>query len=90
MHFFTFFVGLFSWPVMQYKVSPTNSVWSLMDGTPTKLWKTNPNGSPKLLIRISSLVPYRIIWGHDALRSMEREMLLVLDCPNTCKGLNKS
>ncbi len=37
MHLFRFFVGLFGWPMMQYKVSPTNSVWSLMDGRPTKI-----------------------------------------------------
>jgi len=30
-----------------------------------KLWKANPNGSPKLLMGVRSLVPYRPIWGND-------------------------
>jgi hypothetical protein len=71
--------------MMQYKVSPTNSVWSLMDGPPTKLWKTNPNGSPKLPIGIPSLILYRIIWGHDALRSMERENVISVRLPKYVK-----
>jgi len=61
MHLFRSFVDLSGWPMMQYKVSPTNSVWSLMDGLLTKLWKVNLDGSLKLPIGIPSLVPYRII-----------------------------
>jgi len=48
MHLFKFFVDLLVWLVMQYKVSPTNLVWSPIDAPLIRLWKTNPNGSPKL------------------------------------------
>jgi hypothetical protein len=56
-----------------------------MDGPPTKLWKTNPNGSPKLPTGIPSLVPHRIILGHDALRSMERENVISVGLPKYVK-----
>jgi hypothetical protein len=61
---------------MQYKVSPTNLVWSLIDGLPIRLWKANIGGSPKLPIGVPSLVLYRPIWGNDALRSVEREKFI--------------
>jgi hypothetical protein len=61
---------------MQYKVSPTNLVWSSIDGFPIKLWKANPNSSLKLLTRVLSPIPYCPIWGNDALRLMEREKFI--------------
>ncbi len=71
MHMFRFFVDLLGWPVMQYKVSPTNLVWSSIDGPWIKLWNANVDGSPKLPTRVLSLVLYRSIWGSDASRSEE-------------------
>jgi hypothetical protein len=59
--------------MMQYKVSPTYPMWSLIDGLPIRLWKANPNNSPKLSIRVPSHVLYHPMWGNDALRSVERE-----------------
>jgi len=59
--------------MMQYKVSPIDLVWSSIDGPLIRLWKVNPNGSPKLPTRILSPVLYHPIWGNDALRSMEKE-----------------
>jgi hypothetical protein len=50
-----------------------------MDGPPIKFWKINPNGSPKLFIKILNLVPYCPILGHDALRSMEREKFISVE-----------
>ncbi len=32
MHLFWFFVDEVMWPIMQYKVSPTNALWSPKDG----------------------------------------------------------
>jgi hypothetical protein len=40
---------------MQYKVFPTNFVWSLVDVPLIRLWKANPDGSPKLLMSVPSL-----------------------------------
>jgi hypothetical protein len=54
-------------------------------GPQPKLWKTNPNGSPQLPIGIPSLVPYCIIWSHDALRSMERENVISVGLPKYMK-----
>jgi hypothetical protein len=70
MHLFRFFVDFSSWLVMQYKVSPIDLVWSPIDGPLIRLWKVNPNGSPKLLTRVPSLVLYCPIWGNNASRSM--------------------
>jgi hypothetical protein len=76
MHFFKFFVNLFNWPVMQFKVSQTNSVWSAMEGLPIQLWKANVDGSPKLPSWVPSLVSYHPIWGHDAMRLVGREKFI--------------
>jgi hypothetical protein len=42
------FVDSSSWPMMQYKVSLIDSVWSFTKGPLIQLWKTNVDGSPKL------------------------------------------
>jgi hypothetical protein len=34
------------------------------------------DGSPKLLTKVPNLVPYRPIWGHDAMRLVEREKFI--------------
>ncbi len=76
MHLFRFFVDSSSWLVMQYKFPPTNLVWSSINGSQIKLRKVNPNGSPKLLTRVPSLVLYCPIWGNDASRLVERGKLI--------------
>jgi hypothetical protein len=63
MHMFRFFVDSLGWSMMQYKISPTNHVWSLIDGPLIRLWETNPNGSPKLPTRVPSPILYCAIWG---------------------------
>jgi hypothetical protein len=45
---FNFFVDSFTWPMMQYKVSPIDNVWSFTEGPPIQLWKTIVDGFPKL------------------------------------------
>lgn len=61
---------------MQYQVSPTNSVWSLIDGLPIKLWKCNLDGSPKLPTKVPSSIPYRPIWVNNALSFVEKEKFI--------------
>jgi hypothetical protein len=61
---------------MQYKVSPTDNVWSPTNEPPIKLWKSNLDGSLKLLTRVPSLVPYCPIWGNDVLRFVEKEKFI--------------
>jgi hypothetical protein len=61
---------------MQYKVSPIDPVLSWIDGPSIRLWKANPDGSPKLPTRVPSFVLYYPIWGNDALRSIEREKFI--------------
>jgi hypothetical protein len=58
MHLFRFFVDSSCWLVMQYKVSPIDIVWSPIHGLLIKLWKVNPDGSPKLSTRVPSFVLY--------------------------------
>jgi hypothetical protein len=41
-----------------------------------RLWKANPNGSPKLPTKIPSLAPYHPVWGNDVSRSLEREKFI--------------
>jgi hypothetical protein len=68
MHLFRFFVDFSSWPVMQYNVSPTDLMWSPIDGLLIKLWKANMDSSPKLPTRVPSPILYHPIWGKNALR----------------------
>jgi hypothetical protein len=74
MHLFIFFVDSLGWPMMEYKVSPTNPIWSLLNAPPIRLWKTNPDGPPKLPTGVPSHVPYNLIWGNDVERSVERKV----------------
>jgi len=76
MHMFRFFVDSSSWLAMQYKVSAINLVWSPIDGPLIRLWKGNPDGSPKLPIGVPSFVLYHLIWGNDASRSVEKEKFI--------------
>ncbi len=65
-----------SWPMMQCKVSPTDSIWSPTKRPPIQLWKVNVDGSPKLPIGVPNRIPYCLIWGHDVVRSWEREKFI--------------
>ncbi len=76
MHLFRFFVNSSGWPMMQYKVSPTDLVWSPIDGPLIRLWKVNSNGSTKLPTRVPSPILYHPIWGKDALRLVERKKFI--------------
>jgi len=74
MHIFRSFVDLLRWPMMQYKVSPINPIWSSIDAPPIKLWKANLDGLPKLHIGVPSPIPYCLIWGNDVLRLVEKKI----------------
>jgi hypothetical protein len=76
MHMFNFFVDSLGWPLMQYKVSPTNLMWSPIHGPLIRLWKANLDNSLKLPIGVPSLVLYCPIWGNDASRLVEREKFI--------------
>ncbi len=68
---------------MQYKVFPTNFVWSLVDVLLIRLWKANPNGSPKLLTNVPSLfliAPFGALILPSLLKDKSS---LVLVYPNT-------
>jgi hypothetical protein len=69
-------MDLSGWLVMQYKVSPIDSVWSPIKGLPIQLWKAFANGFPKLLIGVPSLVPYCLIWGHDKVKLVDKEKFI--------------
>jgi len=62
--------------MMQYKVSPIYLVWSPINGPLIKLWKANPDGSPKLPTGVPSHVLYHPIWGNDALKLMQKEKFI--------------
>jgi hypothetical protein len=62
--------------MMKYKVSPIDSVWSPIDGPLIKLWKVNPDGSPKLPTKVPSPIPYHLIWGNDVFKFVKREKFI--------------
>jgi hypothetical protein len=76
MHFFQFFVDEVGWPMMQYKVSPTNALWSLKDDPTIQLWKEDGTGLPKPSVGVLNLVPFCSIWGNDELRVGEKERFI--------------
>ncbi len=86
MHMFRFFVDSLGWPVMQYKVSPIDPIQSLIDGPLIRLWKANLNGSPKFPIRVPSLILYRLIWGNDASKSVEKKKLWTIQICRFLEG----
>ncbi len=51
-------------------------MWSLVDVPPIRLWKTNPNGSPKLFMGVLSLVFCHPIWGIDPSRFAEKQKFI--------------
>jgi len=57
---------------MQYKVFPIDPTWSLANALPIKLWKTNPNGPPKLPMGVPTPLPYCPICGIDPSKFFER------------------
>jgi hypothetical protein len=76
MHIFKKIVDSLGWLVVQYKVSPTDPVWSLVDAPPIRLWKANPNGSPKLPMGVPNFVLYCPIWGINPLRFVKKQKII--------------
>jgi hypothetical protein len=58
MHFFRFFVESFRWPMMQYKLSPNDKMWSSKESLAIQLWKSDDEGRPKLSSGVPKLVPF--------------------------------
>jgi len=64
MHLFRFFVDEVRWPMMQYKVSSSNALWSPKDGSTIQLWKEDGTRNAKLSAKVSNLVPFSpILYG---------------------------
>jgi hypothetical protein len=51
------------WLVMQYKVYPTNVLWSLKDGLPIWLWKEDVVAWSELSMRVLNPIPFRSLGG---------------------------
>ncbi len=51
-------------------------MWSPIDGPPIRLWKVNLDSSPKLPIGVPSPAIYRLIWGNDTLRLVEKKKFI--------------
>ncbi len=51
-------------------------MWSPIDGILIRLWKANPNSSPKLSIRVPCPLLCHPIGGNDASRSVERNFFI--------------
>jgi len=73
IHLFIFFVDSSSWPMMQYKASPTDHVWSPIDGPLIRLRKANLDSSPKLPTRVPCPILYYPIRGNGVLKLVERK-----------------
>jgi len=54
-------------------MSPFNAIWSPKDKAPIWLWQVDSSSCPKLLSKVPKLVPFHLIWGNDALRSIEKD-----------------
>jgi hypothetical protein len=65
-------------------------VWNPIKGLAFQLWKANLDGSPKLPIKVPSLVLYCPIWGHDAMRLWRGKSLSTLNCLNMWNYKNKA
>ncbi len=79
---FGFFVYKVGWMVMQYKVFPTDALWSPKDGPTIWLWKEDGIGWPKLLVGVLNLILFCLIWGNDGLRASEKKGSLVAGFQN--------
>jgi hypothetical protein len=64
------------WLMMQYKIFPTDVLWSPKDGLAIWLWKEDGTGWPKLQVGVPNLVAFRPIWGNDELRVGEKERFI--------------
>ncbi len=76
MHLFWVFVDEVGWLMMQYKIFPTDVLWSPKDGLAIWLWKEDGTGWPKLQVGVPNLVAFRPIWGNDELRVGEKERFI--------------
>jgi hypothetical protein len=59
--------------MMQYKVFPTNALWSSKDGPTIQLWKEDGIGCPKLSMGVPNPIPFSPLWRNDELRVGEKE-----------------
>jgi hypothetical protein len=76
MYSFQIFVHKVGWPIMQYKISLTNVLWSLKDGPTIQLWKVDVTRQLQLSVWVSNPIPFRLIWGVDELKAGEKERFI--------------
>jgi hypothetical protein len=76
LHLFRFFMNKVGWLVMQYKVFPTDALWSLKGGMAIWLWKEDGTRQPKLLAGVSNPIPFCPIWWSNELKGSEKERFI--------------
>ncbi len=54
-------------------MSHFNAIWSPKNKAPFWLWQVDSFSCPKHLSKVPKLVPFHLIWGNDALRSIEKD-----------------
>jgi hypothetical protein len=64
---------------MQYKITPTNVLWSLKDGSTIQLWKEDGTRWPKVPVRVLNFILFCPIWGNDELGQVRRKGSLVVE-----------
>jgi hypothetical protein len=67
---------------MQYKVSSIDAMSSPKDGPIIWLWKYDNQGHHKLPSGVPKLVPFHLVWGNDASKSIKEEKII-------CNGISK-
>jgi hypothetical protein len=73
--FVLFFCYIVVWPIMQYKVSLIDAIWSLKNGPSIRLWQVDDLSCPKLPQGLPNLVLFHLIWENDATKLIENDKL---------------
>jgi hypothetical protein len=58
---------------IEYKVSLNDAFWKPKVGPPIQLWQVDDLGHPKLPQGLPNLIPFCLIWGNDATKSIDKE-----------------
>jgi hypothetical protein len=61
---------------IEYKVSLINVFWNPKDGPPIWLWQVDNLGHPKPPQGFWNPIPFRLIWGNDATKSIDKEKII--------------
>jgi hypothetical protein len=58
---------------IEYKVSLNDVFWNLKVGPSIQLWQVDDLGYPKLPQGLPNPIPFHLIWGNDATKSIDKE-----------------